>query len=480
MSEKARVIIVDDHKEQKKREFNQSIWTDISERKKAEKKRKIAYQEWESAFNSINDMVSVHDKDFNILRVNKAFADKFKKNSKELIGKKCYETIHGTNETWPNCPLKRTLESGKPITEEFYEPKLGIYLQISTSPVFNENDEITGVVHIAKDVNERKKEEEELKTTRDELKLKVKDRTAELESTVELLKKEISECKKMEEELQFKTALLEAQSQTSIDGLLVVDSEGNVISFNKRMKEMWCIPDELWETGDDRKLLQYAITQLKKPDEFIKKVEYLYTHREEKSRDEIELKDDIYFDRYSSPLEDSNGKYYGRVWYFRDVTDYKKVVNELQETEKELKISAAELVESNAALKVLLKQREEDRKEFEDNILSNMKQLVLPYLIKLKRNKPYSVELNYLNILESKLKEIISPFSKKLSSSYLNFTPKEIQIADLIRDGKRDKDIVEILNISIDTIKSHRKNIRKKLGIYNQKINLRTNLLSLT
>ncbi len=108
-----------------------------------------------------------------------------------------------------------------------------------------------------------------------------------------------------------------------------------------------------------------------------------------------------------------------------------------------------------------------------------MKHLVLPNLVKLKRNKWSSKELTYLNILESNLKEIVSPFSQKLSSKYLNFTPKEIRIADLIKDGKQDKEIVEILNISIDTVKTHRRNIRKKLGINNKKINLKTKLLSL-
>jgi DNA-binding CsgD family transcriptional regulator len=89
-----------------------------------------------------------------------------------------------------------------------------------------------------------------------------------------------------------------------------------------------------------------------------------------------------------------------------------------------------------------------------------------------------SDELSYLNILESNLKEIISPFAFKLSSNYLNLTPKELQIAGLIKDGKQDKEITELLNISIDTVQFHRKNIRKKLGIYGKGKNLRAYLLS--
>ena len=152
----------------------------------------------------------------------------------------------------------------------------------------------------------------------------------------------------------------------------------------------------------------------------------------------------------------------------------------LQTAEKKLRVHAEELIESNTALKVLLKQREQDRKEFENNILSNIKHLIMPYMEKLKRNRKMSDELDYLSIIESNLNEIISPFSTKLSFQYLNLTPKEIIVADLVRYGKQDKDITEILHISLDTVKAHRKSIRKKLGINNKKINLRTKLLSLT
>ena len=90
-----------------------------------------------------------------------------------------------------------------------------------------------------------------------------------------------------------------------------------------------------------------------------------------------------------------------------------------------------------------------------------------------------SEELVYLNIIESNLQEIVSPFASTLSYQHLDFTPKEILIADLIKDGKQDKDIIEVLNISLETVKTHRQNIRKKLGIYGKRTNLRTNLLSL-
>ncbi|MBA7695149.1 hypothetical protein ES703_103771 [subsurface metagenome] len=122
----------------------------------------------------------------------------------------------------------------------------------------------------------------------------------------------------------FKSTLLEAQTETSIDGILVVDSEGKSISFNNNFGRMWNIPQQILDTRDDEKMLQYVLSQLKDPAQFLERVKYLYAHRNEKSRDEIQFKDGRVFDRYSSPLLDSNNKCYGRVWYFRDVTERKR------------------------------------------------------------------------------------------------------------------------------------------------------------
>jgi DNA-binding NarL/FixJ family response regulator len=160
-------------------------------------------------------------------------------------------------------------------------------------------------------------------------------------------------------------------------------------------------------------------------------------------------------------------------------SELESAFEQLKQAEKKLRLRAKELEESNTALKVLLKQRDMDQQEFQNNMLSNIKHLIMPYIEKLKKSRAMSDELVYLNIIESNLKDIVSPFSANLSYQYLDFTPREIMVADLIKDGKQDKDIMEILNVSIDTVKAHRKNIRKKLGINNEKINLRTRLLSI-
>jgi PAS domain S-box-containing protein len=150
----------------------------------------------------------------------------------------------------------------------------------------------------------------------------------------------------------------------------------------------------------------------------------------------------------------------------------------LQKKEKELKAQSHHLEEVNAALRVLLKQREEDKRELEDNVLLNVKEMVLPYVEKLNKGRLDADQLALLSILKSNVENIISPFINKLSSQFLNLTPREIRVAGLTKEGRTNKEMAELLSLSENTILFHRHNIRSKLGLKKQKINLRSYLSS--
>jgi PAS domain S-box-containing protein len=142
---------------------------------------------------------------------------------------------------------------------------------------------------------------------------------------------DITRRKQAEAELHSQTAFLEAQANSTLDGILVVDRSGQGLMQNERLRELFNIPADLMADKDDGKMLKHVITLIKDPESFTAKVNYLYTHPNETSRDEIELKNGMCLDRYSSPVVAKNGVYYGRIWTFRDITERKRNEDALQQ-----------------------------------------------------------------------------------------------------------------------------------------------------
>jgi DNA-binding CsgD family transcriptional regulator len=134
-----------------------------------------------------------------------------------------------------------------------------------------------------------------------------------------------------------------------------------------------------------------------------------------------------------------------------------------------LEIKTSKLEEVNTALRVLLKRREEDKAVLEEKVLFNMRELVILLLEKPQRTGLDKRQKVYVSILESNLTDIISPFSRRLSSLYLDLTPTEMEVANLVKHGKTTKEMAELLDLSGRTIDTHRDNIRRKLGIKTKK-----------
>ncbi len=163
----------------------------------------------------------------------------------------------------------------------------------------------------------------------------------------------------------------------------------------------------------------------------------------------------------------------------RDITERNKMLQILQRRKKELNEKTNYLERVNQALKASLDHREVEKRAVEENILINLKRFVFPYLEELEQCT-ISVEAKaYINIINTNLNDLISPFSKTVFAEYLEFTPTEIRIADFIRDGKNTKEIAHLLGLSPSSVQWHRKNIREKLKITNKKVNLHTYLNSL-
>jgi DNA-binding CsgD family transcriptional regulator len=176
-------------------------------------------------------------------------------------------------------------------------------------------------------------------------------------------------------------------------------------------------------------------------------------------------------------LKDENGKTQRMLGTMKNISVAKKAMDDLRESKEELEIKTTNLEEVNTALKVLLRQREEDRKDLEERFASNVKKLVLPYLEKMKKGRLDAQQSSCLNIMETNLNEIVSPFLHSIRQ--LNLTPRETQIASLIKDGMTSKEIGQILGVAPSAVNTYRNKIRYKLNLTRKKVNLQLYLESI-
>ncbi|MGE0087383.1 MAG: LuxR C-terminal-related transcriptional regulator [Desulfococcaceae bacterium] len=209
-------------------------------------------------------------------------------------------------------------------------------------------------------------------------------------------------------------------------------------------------------------------------------------------RDLIEEKIDEFVIEYPCHSPDENRWFYMRatrlvledemliVVSHENITPLKLAEERLKNRERELEMQTANLKDVNTALKVLLNQREKDKAELEERVVSNIREQVFPYLDKLAASHLDERQCAWTEIVRSYLKDVTSPFFKRFASLQLQLTPQEIRIASLIKEGRNTKEIADILGCSGDAVEFHRKNIRRKLGLTRKKTNLQTYLLSLT
>ncbi|MGZ6237890.1 MAG: PAS domain S-box protein, partial [Syntrophales bacterium] len=320
--------------------------------------------------------------------------------------------------------------------------------------------------------------------------------------------RDITERRHVEEVLRKSEEKYRALLENASDANLLADEHGNLIEANRNAEDLLGYPRE--------ELLQMHYTQLHPMMELEKTITAFkdivtYGHGGLQNgailrKDGILVPVDI-----TATVIEYNGRKVNQA-SFRDITEHKRtedtleglvwertaemseknrqLVEEVMERKRaeaalrkktnELQLHSGKLEELNAALKVLLKQREEDRTELKEMVLANVKHLLVPHLEKLKKKNLDREGITIVEILETNLKNIISPFSHKLSSKYMNLTPSEIKIANLIREGKSTKEIAQFMSVSANAVNHHRHHIREKLGILSQKINLRSYLSTLS
>lgn len=275
------------------------------------------------------------------------------------------------------------------------------------------------------------------------------------------------------------------------DATLVIDSTGKVIAWNRAIEDMTGVPaKDMLGKGDYEYSIPFygkrrpiMLDLILRPD---KQIERGYYSILEKQKDLLIVETWVpslrggkaFLWGKASPLYNGKGNVIGAIESIRDITARKQAEEALKKREQELGTKNIQLQDLNAALRVLLKQREEDKSDLEEKVLANVKRLIMPCLEKLKSEATGHKAGAYLETLESNLRDIVSPFAHRLSSKYMNLTNREVQIAGLIKESRTTKEIAELLNISESAINIHRFNIRRKLGL-TKKHNLQSYLLSL-
>lgn len=146
---------------------------------------------------------------------------------------------------------------------------------------------------------------------------------------------------KMEREIERTKSILETQNEASPDAMLLVDENGAIVLHNRRFLEMWGVSEGYANARIDEPVLQTVVAQMEQPEAFLAKIRFLYDHKEEESHDELRTNDGRVIDRFSAPVISPAGEYYGRVWYFRDITDRTRIITSLRRANRALRVLGA-------------------------------------------------------------------------------------------------------------------------------------------
>jgi putative nucleotidyltransferase with HDIG domain/PAS domain S-box-containing protein len=246
--------------------------------------------------------------DWRYLYLNNAAVKHARKTREELLGRTMMEAYPGIENTLLYKKLKKSMEKRIPsmIENEFtYPDGAGSWFELRVEPVPE------GIFVLSIDITKRKN---------------------------------------AEEFMRFTNVLLSTQLESSIDGILVVSDEGKVLSYNKKFLDIWSIRAHKAENVIVSTVINMMADKADDSKKFLEKMEYLCADKDEKSRYEVELIDSRILDMYSSPMLGPDEKYYGRVWYFRDITDRKVYEDELKKSYLSLKKNLGDMIDTIAKI----------------------------------------------------------------------------------------------------------------------------------
>jgi PAS domain S-box-containing protein len=415
----------------------------VKELEAAETKDKKSEEAIHSLFDLSIDMLCLADIDGYFRHINQAFEKTLGYSIKEILEQPFIHFVHPDDVDSTMAQVKKLSQNEAVVSfENRYRCKDGSYKWLSWTSRPNPEEGITYAV--ARDITERKLAEGSLRKQTYELGERIK-------------------------ELDCLYGISHLVEEDGISLEKILQATADLLPPAWQYSEITCaritVKDQQFKTQNFRKTTWNQSEDIFVHSDRVGVVEVYYL--EEKP--EI---DEGPFLKEERKLIDAVGKRLGRI------IERRQAGEALSKAHDELKVKSHHLQEVNTALRVLLKQREDDKEELQENVLSNVKELVTPHLERLKKSRLDVNQTALVSILESNINSIVSPFIRKLSSRYVSLTPMEIRVADFIKEGRTNKEIGELLFLSPNTVKFHRYNVRTKLGLKNKKMNLRSYLLS--
>lgn len=392
-----------------------------------------------SLINAANETSLLIDTEGTILVANETLAQRLGKTVHDIIGASLYTYFSPDVAQYRREQFDRVVRTGKPT--RFEDERAGEFYETYCCPVFDKKDKVSKIAIFARNISRHKHTEEALTRHRDDLERLVAERAAELSKSQQLYQTFIDSASDM--------VFLK---DDRLKNVIVNDRLAGF--FGKDKSEIRGKSDfELMAVEDAEKCRQTDMETLKKRS---------VTISEQTVGNRV-------FETRKFPVM-LNKDQMGIGAFIRDITHRKKMEHALQS-------QFLSLQELNTTLKVLLHQRDEDRKEAEEKYVMNMKSLVLPYIEQLKKGQLDARQMSYVNILQHNLTQITMPFARSVQQ--LNLNPREIQVASLIKEGKTSKEIGHIMGLATSSVDACRNSIRFKLGLNNRKANLQSYLQSL-
>ena len=251
--------------------------------------RTQAIDDWAQTFDGVPDLIAILDNHHRIRRVNRAQASRIGLAPEACIGLSCCHMLHGTETPVANCPHLKLQADHQEHSAEVHDLRTNSDYLVTVTPLFDDQQQLTGSVHVARDITAQKRAEAALRQS---------------------------------------VSLLRATLDSTADGILVADLDGRILDFNEQFLQLWHIPRETIDLRDETRALTCMAEQLKYPQQFLAKVQEVYAHPEADSFDLLELRDGRAFERYSRPQR-VGGFPIGRVWSYRDVSERKRAEDTL-------------------------------------------------------------------------------------------------------------------------------------------------------